>query len=271
MFKIGYLVDFHMHTKFSFDSKAQMEEMCERSIGKGLAEICFTEHFSVNSYDPSFEYFDYEKYSEKIDSCREQFKNKLIIKKGIEIGEPHVNKGLIEKFMNGKNFDFVIGSVHNIGKLKIRAYIADKNKKKSYGDYFKEVYESVLAGDMDALGHLDLVKRYAHDKFGNYDFDDYRDIIAAILETIIKRDICLELNTSGLVSSSKENFPSQKVVELYKDVGGNMITIGSDAHRSEMVGHGIKKSVELLMAVGFDEIVTFENRKPNKIPIENHR
>ncbi|HAE61133.1 MAG TPA: histidinol-phosphatase [Eubacteriaceae bacterium] len=259
---IKNLIDTHIHTKFSFDGKAKMEEMCQCAITKGLTEICFTEHFSVNNYDPSYEVLDYQKYAEEIERCIGLFGERITIRKGLEIGETHIKNDVIKSFLMRKDLDYIIGSVHNIGIKKLRKHIRGKQKNESYEDYFEELYKSVKFGDMDALGHFDLMKRYAFDVFGNYDMEVYYDLISSIFDVMINRNIALEINTSGLISSAKEIFPSIDVLKLYRSKGGEMITVGSDAHRPDMLGNGIEDIFKLLKNMGYTSILSYRKRIP---------
>jgi histidinol-phosphatase (PHP family) len=115
---------------------------------------------------------------------------------------------------------------------------------------------------MDALGHFDLMKRYAFDVFGNYDMEVYYDLISSIFDVMINRNIALEINTSGLISSAKEIFPSIDVLKLYRSKGGEMITVGSDAHRPDMLGNGIEDIFKLLKNMGYTSILSYRKRIP---------
>jgi histidinol-phosphatase (PHP family) len=262
------IFDYQLHSKNSFDGKDELIDICQNAVKLGIHEICITEHFSINPHDPSYEVFDYEKYSRDIDFCKAQLGDRLVIKRGKELGEPHVNNYEVEDFLQGKDFDFLIGSIHNIGDLKLRAYIKDKTKHMGYRDYFEEVYKTVKYSDIDVLGHLDLMKRYALNTHGNYDFKDYEDIITQILVEAINRGIGIEVNTSGLRTSLNEAFPKIEVLKLYKELGGEILTIGSDSHNRNDVGHDFNAVVKMLMEIGFKYIYTYDKRKPSGVLLE---
>ena len=166
------------------------------------------------------------------------------------------------------NLDFIIGSVHNINTLKLRTYIKGKNKKEIYEDYFKEIYKLAEDSDIDVVGHLDLMKRYAYDDFGNYNFNDYKDILSIILKKVIERNIGIEINTSGFRNSVKESYPSIEVLRLYKELGGEIITIGSDSHNTEDVFKGYLLAIDMLKNLKFENIFKFEKRNPIGIKIK---
>jgi len=228
-------IDYHLHSTNSFDGKDKLIDICKNAIKLKLDEICFTEHFSINPNDPSFNYLDFEKYSDEIEECRNSFGDIIAIKKGLEIGEPHIRRDGIDYYLKDKDIDFIIGAVHNIGDLKLRRYMQDREKEQIYMDYFKEVYSTVRYGDIDILGHLDLMKRYAFGYYGNYDFDNHKLSIGDILKEAIKRNIGIELNTSGMRSDVKEIFPSIHVLKLYRELGGEIVTVGSDSHSTDLV------------------------------------
>lgn len=264
------IIDYHIHSNNSFDGMNSVISICDNAIKSGVSEICFTEHFSVDSTDVSYNVLDYKKYHKEIKECQELFEGKLIIKEGLEIGEPHIKnlKCNLNKEIGKMDLDFIIGSVHNIGTLKLRSYMKGKNKKEIYEDYFQEVYEMAKNSDLDVIGHLDLMKRYAYNSFKNYNFEEHADIIRSILKEIIKRNIGIEVNTSGLRSDVKEIFPSVEIIKLYKELGGEIVTIGSDAHDAKSVGSGYFFALEMLKNTGFGYIFKFEKRKPIGIIIK---
>lgn len=263
------IIDYHIHSHNSFDSKSTIIKFCNEAIEKGIKEICFTEHFSVDARDVSYNVLDYEKYNQEIRFSKEIVGNKLIIKKGLEIGEPHIKEYELDlnEQLSKMDLDFIIGSIHNIDGIKLRTFINNNEDKDIYVEYFKEVYEMVKVSDIDVIGHLDLMKRYAYKTLGNYDFKKYYDIIEKILKLCIKRNIGIEINTSGLRSELNETLPSKEIIKLYKDLGGEIITIGSDSHDYKDVGYSFNKALEILRLYNYKYVFTFEKRKPIAIKI----
>ena len=237
-----YLIDYHIHSNNSFDSKETIMSVCEAAIEKGINEICFTEHFSVKKGLKSHGFLNLKKYSDEIRECREIFKDKLIIRAGIEICEPHENKEELKVVLENIPFDFILGSVHNFD------------------------YNVSLIAYMDVIAHLDLMKRYAFNLHGNYDFKDYKEEIEEVLKNIINAKKGIEVNTSTLRSTVNETMPSIDILKMYYDLGGEIITVGSDSHKAEDVGAGIKESIEVLKAIGFKHVYRFEGRQA--IPVE---
>lgn len=261
-----YLAEYHHHTDNSFDSQAKMKEVCEQAIKKGINEICFTEHFSVNPKAPTYGHMNFNRYFSQITECRESFGNELVIKAGIELCEPHLMKEKYTEALAYLEFDFIMGSVHNIKEEKLRTFMVNKTKEEIYQQYFEEVYTMVAEADIDVIAHLDLIKRYAVESEGNYDFITYKPIIEQILRKAIERGIGIEINTSGLAKKTlNETLPSIEVLRLYHSLGGTILTIGSDSHFSETVGLNQEIAIEMAKKVGFDGITVFKKRIPSKI------
>lgn len=263
-----YLVDYHVHSNNSFDSKVSVREICETAIEKGINEICITDHFAVKEGLPSNGFINFKKYSDEIKECKELFKDKIKIKVGLEICEPHENEEELSRIINNIPFDFILGSVHNFDyNIGLYKYMDNNSKEESYRRYFEEVNKVCQSPFVDVVAHLDLMKRYAFSKHGNYDFNEYKELLTEVLNNIIVNGKGIEVNTSTLRSTVQETMPSINILQLYYDLGGRIITVGSDGHKLEDIGAGIVRSIEILKEIGFEEIYTFKNRKPEKIKI----
>ncbi|QGQ47674.1 histidinol-phosphatase HisJ family protein [Metabacillus sediminilitoris] len=257
-----YLMDYHHHTNHSFDSKAIMREVCKEAINKGLNEICFTEHFSLNPVVPTYGHMDFEKYFQDIKECRDQFESQLIVKAGIEICEPHQLINEYTQAFKSLDLDFILGSVHNINNDKLRIFLGNKSNLIAYREYFTEVYNMVSQADIDVIAHLDLLKRYAIQTVGNFKFHEVKDLIESILTKAIERNIGIEINTSGLRGKLNESLPSIHVIKLYKELGGEILTIGSDSHTVETVGSHLFEAIEMAKECGFKYMFKYEKRNP---------
>ncbi|MFD1334405.1 histidinol-phosphatase HisJ family protein [Oceanobacillus iheyensis] len=265
-----YWTDYHHHTNNSFDSKAVMDEVCAKAVEKGIDEICFTEHFSVNPKAPTYGHMDFSKYISDIQHAKSKWQDNLKIKMGIELCEPHLMKDKYKEGLDGIEFDFILGSIHNIQEEKLRKYLFDKENHAAYLGYFEEVLKLVTNADIDVLAHFDLLKRYAMAKIGNYNVKDMEEIIRHVLHQAIKRDIGLEINTSGFASQSVgEAFPRIELLKLYKQMGGEILTIGSDSHRVETVGNYFNEALKMAKEAGFSYIYTFDKRKPEPIRMDD--
>ncbi|EOR20838.1 histidinol-phosphatase HisJ family protein [Cytobacillus oceanisediminis] len=260
-----YYIDYHHHSNHSFDSKAIMMEICKEAITKGVQEICFTEHFSVNPNAPTYGHMNWPNYLADIQKCQVIYEDQLLIKIGIELCEPHLMREQYKAVLSTIPFDYVLGSVHNLAGLTLRKYMNAHPNEDIYLAYFKEMYELVTYADINVLAHFDLMKRYAHATRGIYTFADYQEIISSILKMAIKRGIGLEINTSGWRTKLNESLPFLEVLKLYKELGGEILTIGSDSHKKEDVGAGFTEALNLAKEAGFSSYYTFEKRKPIRI------
>ncbi|MGI6224771.1 MAG: histidinol-phosphatase HisJ family protein [Peptococcales bacterium] len=258
-----YLVDYHVHTNNSFDSSVKMLDYCELATQIGLREIVFTEHFDLNPVDKGLGYFNYDEYSQEIEECREKYEGRLIIKKGLELGEPHLYIEEHTNYLQEKDFDFLLGSVHFIGEEVLhRDYASDEDEREVYLTYFTQVFETAKHGTYQTLGHLDVLKRYVPNWFRKFVASDYEEVIREILKVVIQRDKGIEINTSGFRQGLEEPLPSVEIIRWYRELGGEIITIGSDSHHLRHLGLGLKHGIAILKEIGFKGIYTFTQGKP---------
>lgn len=262
------MFDYHMHSDFSADCETPMEKTIEKAIEKGLKEICFTEHIDYDYPDPSIIFeFDLEKYESKIKEMQRKYDGKIVIKKGVEIGVQPYLLERYHKLLTTESFDFIICSVHAADRksLHVGDFFDGRTVEEAYQIYYEELLYAVEHFDQyNVLGHIDLVKRYR-----SLDSDrDFHGIIETIFQTIIPKGKGIEINTSGFAYGLNSAMPSRDILELYKKLGGEIITVGSDAHEAEHVGRHIKEMYEMLAELGFKYIATFENREPNFHPIK---
>lgn len=256
------LIDFHVHSNNSFDSKDTIYNMCEAAICKGITHICFTEHFAIDERRKSYGFLNYSKYHNEIEQAREMYKEKLNIYRGLELCEPHVLIKQYESALSEFQLDFILGSVHNLGPVGLTNFALHNSSKDSYEAYFNELYKMASYGEFNIAAHLDLMNRYAIGMHGDYEFIQFKEIIYEILKKLIERGKGIEINTSGLRNSLNNFHPKIEILKLYKELGGEIITIGSDAHKPLDVGAGCSDALELIKNLGYKYIFTFKNFSP---------
>ena len=261
-----YLMDYHQHSNHSYNNDRSMQYICEQAIQKGYKEICFTEHYSVNPFTMTYGHLHFDQYFAEIEFCRGTYSKELTIKTGIEICEPHVMAEKYELVLNELDFDIVLGGVHNLHNEKISDTIS-KYGTAVYSLYFDEIYQMVSKADIDVIAHLDLIKHYAFTTTANYDLNGYEEILRAILRKAIKRNIGLEINVSSLSTSPADLAPIQKILMLYKEMGGEILTIGSGCGNSQLDVQRIMDGYELAKSCGFDYIFKYESRFPKAVAI----
>jgi histidinol-phosphatase (PHP family) len=266
---MGIYCDYHVHSGFSIDSPETMAAMCRAAIQRGLKEICFTEHVDWVPWDPTRDYFKPGDTMAEIERCRAEFAGQLVIRAGIEAGESHLVAQEIAALLAAWPFDFVLSSAHWIDQVEVdlAKFYMSRQPQDIETAYLTRVLELAEAGDLDSLGHLDLIKRYRPVELGPFDPLPYADLIRSILRAIVQRDKAIEINTSPLRKGLPAPCPDLTVLRWYKELGGDKLTLGSDAHFDRDVGAGIDTASELARAAGFERIVTFERHQPRWIPL----
>lgn len=261
------LVDYHCHTNFSADSVATMTEQCESAINKGVTQIAFTEHEDYNPDDVTSFFFKHDAYLEELARCRERYAGRLTIRAAIEVSEPHVYPQLAGPVLANYHWDFVLGSLHWI-KPGINAYLEEfmtyaGDWRQSFRNYFTEMITLAREGDFDILSHIDYPSRYnQHIHGGDYDITEYEEIIREVLRNIIARGKGIEINTSPWRKGLADPNPPAAVVSWYREMGGEILTLGSDSHAPKDVGADIDRAMAIAKDAGFTHIAVFEQRKP---------
>ena len=263
------ICDFHTHTNFSADSKTAPEQMVERAIDLGLSYFCITDHMDLDFPYPELDFtFDLQEYFRKHAKLREQYGNQIQLLTGIELGlQPGLHQRL-SKILNDWNFDFVIGSSHIVDRFDpyFPEFWQNRNESEGVLRYFETILENIADfDDIDVYGHIDYIVRYAPSKAKNYSYQNYREILDEILKTLISKNIGLECNTAGFKYGLGFPNPHMDILKRYKELGGEIITIGSDGHVPEHLAYDFEKVPTLLKACGFEYYTIFKQRQPEFI------
>lgn len=270
------LTDMHVHSYFSSDSKELPEAIIDTAIAKGFSYVYFTDHhdmdFPVNPAEPSMDFqLDFDIYIKKLSELRELYRNKIEVRLGVEQGICPETAPRIAELSNAYPFDFIIGSSHlsslTNGDPYYPSYYVGKSNVEAYREYFMSEVENVkLTDGFDVYGHLDYAVRYCPDSTFEYHFDDYRDIFEVLLKSLIEKGKGIETNTAGIAKIGYPH-PHIEALKLYKELGGEIITIGSDAHKKEDIGFGFDTAAKLLQTVGFKYYTVFKNRNAEFIKL----
>ena len=279
--------DYHIHTEFSDDSREPMENQVRQAIEIGLEEICFTEHVDYGvkkdwnegeiewrggdgvNYDDSMKEplanADYPVYFDKIRRMREEFAGQIRIKSGLEFGIQTITIPQYERLWSryADDLDFVLLSMHQVDNKEFwnQEFQRGKTQKEYNEAYYREILNVMRQfKHYSVLAHLDLIVRY--DRNGVYPFRELRDIVSEILRTAISDGKGIELNTSSWHYGLADTQPSRDILRLYRDLGGRIITIGSDGHTTKYLGDHIREAQQILRGIGFTEICTFERMVP---------
>lgn len=260
--------DFHLHSSFSGDSDTPMEQMILRGIELGLTKMCFTEHndfdypVTEREADGFFE-VNPDAYLYDFLKLREKYAGKIALLFGVELGlQPHLSKRNAA-FAKEHDYDFIIGSSHIChGKDPYYpAFYEGRSQEAAYREYFESILENLkVYSNFDVYGHLDYVVRYGPKKDEGYSYEKYRDIFDAILKKLIAEDKGIELNTKGLSKGLRDVNPCTAIIRRYRELGGEIITVGSDAHTPEQIAAHFEQAAAILTACGFRYYCTFENR-----------
>lgn len=277
--------DNHIHSYYSTDSEASMTDIIEEARNLGFESICFTDHMDFNFPSvtelPDF-VFDMEKYISEI-SILDIENHNIHIKKGVELGlkEDAVDKCL--ELTKKYPLDFVIGSTHLVDNIDPYddEYWTDKTEKDAITRYYETTLNNLSLGiDFDVYGHIDYIIRYTpkmkmlrskglnDEKYTSQCLMPYLNIIEEILKKIINLGKGIEINTAGLKYGLCHTNPHEKILKLYHDLGGEIITVGSDAHEPKYLGYEFVEIPDILKACGFKYYTEFENRRPVMIKID---
>lgn len=267
--------DCHVHTNMSHDGKSSFKDYIYIARCKGVDGITFTDHWDTyKNVKTNLETINLNKYYDEYISSVEP--DQLTTRFGIEVGlRPDIE--CISDTLNAiqsKDYDYVIGSTHITKGIDISGktdFFVKRDEVDAMMCYFEDVYESIKTYKdvINAYGHLDYAIRYAIRDYGlskdhKVEYYLYLEILDAILEALIRSNIALELNTSGLRYGLSEMHPNKEILRRYKEKGGELITIGSDAHRAEDLGYGFNNAEEVLLGIGFKEYAIYEYNKKEK-------
>ena len=256
------MFDYHMHSRVSFDGHDTGLAMAQAAKAAGLKEICFTDHLD---YDPlekmGIMAFDTDTYNREYDDLEVPG---LLIRRGMEFGMTPDNTALFREDLRRRPFDFVLGSVHFVDDLDVyyADYWQDKTVFQAERRYLEATLDCVRVHDnFDVLAHLTYIgKARCHTGRRPLPYGEHREIIDEILRTLAARGKGLEVNTSGM-DRCGEFLPSRDMVQRFKELGGQIVTVGSDAHRSDRVGQYTFEVCQMLKDI-FGHVCTFQNRQP---------
>lgn len=270
------LWDSHMHTFFSGDSEAPTVDMLDKARELGLPGVTITDHLDWDYPEsPGLFDLDVDEYllSQRV-YARDYTSDDFTVAVGIELGlQEHLSdrhKALLEEY----DFDYVIGSIHVVNGRDpyYNPYFDRRSPRECYSEYLDTMLSNLYKfNDIDALGHLDYIVRYAIPRFGITDammsYYAYEDYLKAILLFLIDHDIALEINTGAYRLGMPEPNPSFEIIRAYYDMGGRLITIGADAHKPRDIGAGFDDLLPILKDIGFTSYAVYIKRKIKEVPL----
>lgn len=268
--------DYHVHTEFSDDSTYRMEDVVKDAIALHMDEICMTDHVDYGvkpDWDSGQEILDrnggplanvdYPRYMAEIARLGHLYGGEITIKAGMEFGVQVHTIPQFEALFSRYPFDFIILSIHQVENKEF--WSQEFQKGRTQREYNERYYEEMLRviqtyKNYSVLGHMDLIARY--DEHGVYSFEKVEPIISEILKIVIENGKGIEMNTSCHRYGLNDTTPSVNILKRYRELGGDIITIGSDSHRAGQLGAYIEDAKQLLKSLGFHYFCTYDKMQP---------
>ncbi len=265
------LADFHTHSCFSGDSSASPRQQIQAAIDAGLRHLCFTDHQDPDYTDGEIPFvFDTEAYFQTMRPLKQQYRGQIDLSIGVELGlQPHLSKTLPE-YAASYPFDYIIGSTHVVDGLDpyYPRYWQQHSGEEGILRYYEWTLKNVQTFDcFDCYGHLDYIVRYAPGQRQSYSWRRYADLVDEILKTLIQRGKGIECNTAGFAHGLGHPNPEESILRRYMELGGELLTIGSDGHTPERIAFGFDRLPDLLKRCGVRYYTVFTNRTPQWIPL----
>lgn len=261
------ILDSHVHTAFSFDGQDSLDQIFSAAVTRGVMGLAITDHYECNRVD--------ELHCKKIEDAmsllpryQDQYQGRLRITKGIELGQPQAAPDEADAVLRRHpDLDVVLGSIHE-GAPRLDAADADFNDPQlrvsdflSY--YFHSCYDLALWGKFDVMTHLGYPERYIWGRFRiPVDFTPFDDLIHATLKKLVEDGKALEVNTSGYRQGLGKTIPVLRIIRQFRDLGGELVTLGSDAHRAQDVASDFDVAMDILTAAGFRYFAFYRQRQP---------
>ena len=264
------LFDQHVHSVHSEDGGQTICEIAEKAVACGLAGVTITDHFDLCTDPIGYPFYMMHEEARKADfaAAQAQYGDRVQLRWGLELGNPFLMPGVADPILAAREFDFILGSVHYTrdGRdVYLIDFSTEEQRRYALDMYFEDMLTLLADGGFDSLAHLDYPLRVMKGLM-EPTMADWREPIEAVLETVVRKDLALEVNTRGFMDWKGRQEPEDWVLRRFYELGGRMITVGSDAHVPQAVGGCIDRAHEKLAELGFEGVTVFTNRKPELMP-----
>ncbi len=264
------MIDCHIHSSFSGDSSASPAAQVQAGLQKGLQALCFTEHYDADYPDSHVDFtLDTTPYLQSLAALQEAYPE-IPLLAGVELGlQPHL-VDLYKDYCQEYPFDFVIGSTHLVEGADpyYPAFWESRTVRSALEAYFSVTLENIrLHHCFDSYGHLDYMIRYIPKGSKAFSYLDYTDLIDQCLRLLIQKGCALEVNTGGYKAGLDAPNPSRDILLRYRQLGGELLTTGSDAHEPLYVGYCMDRAYALIRDCGFSYVTLYQKRKPQMLPL----
>ena len=262
------MMDCHVHTSFSPDSVEPMKNMINKAISLNMERLTFTDHLEFGEGVQ----LDLDGCVKEIEANKKRYEDKIEILKGVEVGYKSRMQHEIERTLDKYDFDFILCSTHELPGIEdVRGIVSKEEEQKIfYNRYFENMLKAVTEfSNYDIYGHIDYVIRYGGYDSKLFSYKNHSDVIDKILIKIIESGKGIEVNTSGMRYGLGSMHPNEDIVRRYRELGGEIITVGSDAHKAADLAADFDQAYEMLDRIGFEYIASFKDRQVEFIKIEN--
>jgi histidinol-phosphatase (PHP family) len=255
-------LDAHLHTEQSPDSAVPIDVYAALAVERGIPEICITDHVDFDPRDPAYHYSRFDDRERVVRGAAERWaKQGVVIRFGAELTYNRRWDADVREHLKHHRYDYVIGSVHDWPESpywpsRVQSWVVGRSLDEILAPYYAEIIAAARSGLFDTIGHLDVVKRYLHPMITAADLATRPDLQEPALHAIIESGTALEVNSSGLRYPGAETYPSAAVVARYRELGGDRVVVGSDAHSRGSFAARLDESYRHLTAAGF-EALTF--------------
>ena len=265
-------LDAHLHTDQSPDSSVPIDVYAAEAVARGIPEIAITDHVDFDPRDPAYRYTRYEDRERTVRDAAERWATRGVsIRFGAELTYNRLWEDDVRDHLRRYRYDYVIGSVHDWPESpywasRVRSFIEGRSYEEILEPYYAEIIAAARTGLFDTIGHLDVVRRYLYPYITTADLATREDLQEPALRAIIESGAVLEVNSSGLRYPGNETYPSAAVVARYRELGGERVVVGSDAHAQGSFAARLDRSYAHIAAAGF-EALTFR-RGDERVRIE---
>ena len=266
-------LDAHLHTNLSPDSDVAIDVFAEQAVERGIAEIAITDHVDFERGMPAYAFTTFQERERTVRDAAERWAHRgVAIRFGAELTYARAWEEDIRDHLRQHTYDFTIGSWHEpldspYVEARVAGWAAGKSVAEIVKPAFDEVEAAARSGLFDAIGHIDVVKRYVYPHVLPTQLAALPELYEPILRALIESGTTLEINTSGLRHTVKETYPSPAIVQRYRDMGGRAVSVGSDGHRAHHFAWGLEDGYAAASAAGIDSLTFRRGADPVTVPL----
>lgn len=275
------LIECHFHNRISFDCEpsATLDAMCASAVRAGIGTLALTNHYELDAILAGrLQPPDYASEEQELLAAREKYAGKLTLLRGIELGQAYTSLEACEQILRARPYDVVLGSVHILSNgLDFYDYrnleLSDEEFRAMWEDYLGLLLKNASVSPVDVQTHITYPLRYIPaERRGRITGLPGREVeqFEPILRKLVERGVALEINTAALrrpAALLPEPDPGLTLLKRYRALGGELLSMGSDAHRPSDIGAGLREGALLAQEAGFRYLTVFRERKPHPIPI----